>query len=37
MLLTLCLLDGTLIKYLQFLEVLNALHVQPHNILLLTV
>jgi len=35
--LTLCLPDGLLIKYPQFLDVLNALNVQPHNIFLLTV
>jgi len=35
--LTHCRPIGLLIKYLQFPDVLNALNVQPHNILLLTV
>ena len=35
--LTHCRLDGLLIKYPQFPDVLNALNVQPHNIFLLTV
>jgi len=35
--LTPCQPDGLLIKYPQFLDVLNALNVEPHNIFLLTV
>jgi len=35
--LTPCRPDGLLIKYPQFLNVLNALNVQPHNIFSLTV
>jgi len=35
--LTLCRTDRLLIKYPQFLDVLNTLHVQPHNIFLLMV
>jgi hypothetical protein len=35
--LTLCWLDGLLIKYPQFLDVSNALNFQPHNKFLLTV
>ena len=35
--LTLLRLDGLLIKYPQFPDVLNALNIQPHNIFLLTV
>ena len=35
--LTPCRPDGVLIKYPQFLDILNALNVQPHNIFLLTV
>jgi len=35
--LTPCQMDGLLIKYPQFPDVLNALNVQPHNIFLLMV
>ena len=35
--LTPCRLDGLLIKYPQFPDILNTLNVQPHNIFLLAV
>jgi hypothetical protein len=35
--LTACRPDGLFIKYPQFMDVLNALNIQPHNIFLLTV